>query len=111
MILMGKDQAAAYHLAVVVDDAAQNISHVIRGVDLAPATALHRVLQLLLGLPAPIYHHHHLILDAAGEKLSKSKSSMSLRDMREMGVSADTLLDGFAAGLDRMNAFLPTEEN
>jgi glutamyl-Q tRNA(Asp) synthetase len=78
----------SYHLSVVVDDAAQNITHVTRGEDLAEATDLHVLLQRLLGLPTPFYCHHRLLLDDFGQKLAKSKKSPSLRDLRESGVSA-----------------------
>ena len=70
-VLWRRDGAPAYHLAVTVDDAAQGITHVVRGVDLREATAIHRALQGLLGLPEPLYHHHALLRDAAGRKLSK----------------------------------------
>jgi len=72
---------------VVVDDAAQGVSDVIRGRDLYQATALHRLLQHLLGLPAPRYRHHALIEGTAGEKLSKSLASKSLRNLRAEGVT------------------------
>ena len=72
MILARKETPTSYHLAVVVDDAAQGVSDVVRGRDLFHATSVHRLLQALLGLPQPRYHHHRLILDADGSKLSKS---------------------------------------
>ena len=71
-VLWRRDGAPAYHLAVVVDDAEQDITHIVRGTDLREATSLHRVLQELLSLPEPLYHHHPLLRDAAGRKLSKS---------------------------------------
>jgi glutamyl-Q tRNA(Asp) synthetase len=74
-VLQRKEFPASYHIAVVVDDAAQGVTHVVRGRDLYSATSLHRLLQALLGLPAPSYFHHPLIKDAGGEKLSKSRSS------------------------------------
>lgn len=79
---------SSYHIAVVVDDALQGVSHVVRGRDIAPATSLHMQLQRLLGLPTPHYHHHDLILDAAGEKLAKSKKSVSLAELRAQGMTA-----------------------
>ena len=88
VVLARKDTPTSYHLAVVVDDAAQGISHVVRGADLLAATAVHRVLQVLLGLPAPVYHHHRLILGDDGRKLSKSNGAKSLAALREDGVSA-----------------------
>lgn len=72
---------------MVVDDALQGITHVVRGRDLAPATSVHRVLQALLGLPAPVYHHHDLILDAEGRKLSKSLDSVALSTFRAAGMT------------------------
>jgi glutamyl-Q tRNA(Asp) synthetase len=79
---------ATYHLAVVVDDALQGVSDVMRGRDLFAATSLHRLLQGLLGLPVPRYRHHRLLLDAEGAKMSKSASSTPLVRLREKGVSA-----------------------
>lgn len=78
---------SSYHIAVVTDDAVQGVTHVVRGKDIEPATPLHLLLQRLLGLPSPHYHHHDLILDASGEKLSKSRNSPSLRQLRETGVT------------------------
>jgi glutamyl-Q tRNA(Asp) synthetase len=78
---------SSYHIAVVTDDAVQTVTHVVRGKDIEPATPLHLLLQRLLGLPSPHYHHHDLILDASGEKLSKSRNSPSLRQLRETGVT------------------------
>ena len=86
-VIARKDVPASYHLAVVVDDAAQGISHVVRGMDLYAATDIHRLLQILLDLPEPLYHHHRLITDAAGRKLSKRHADMSLRALREGGAS------------------------
>ena len=88
VVLARKDTPTSYHLAVVVDDAAQGITHVVRGEDLFAATAVHRVLQTLLGLPAPLYHHHRLILGPDGRKLSKSNGAESLAAMREAGFTA-----------------------
>jgi glutamyl-Q tRNA(Asp) synthetase len=79
---------AAYHLAVVVDDAFQGVSRVTRGNDLFPSTHVQRLLQALLGVPAPVYAHHRLILDAAGKKLSKRDQSTTLRSLREQGIDA-----------------------
>ena len=88
VVLARKDTPASYHLAVVVDDALQGVTNVVRGADLKPATGLHRLLQRLLGLPAPSYRHHALLLDPEGEKLAKSRSSKTLRDLRTEGLSA-----------------------
>jgi len=88
VVLSGKERPATYHLAVVTDDALQGVTHVTRGMDLAAATDIHRLLQVLLGLPAPLYCHHRLILDASGRKLAKSQRDKSLRSLRAEGVSA-----------------------
>ena len=98
VVLARKETPTSYHLAVVVDDAAQGVTDVVRGRDLFPATSVHRLLQALLGLPAPRYHHHHLILDAEGAKLSKSTSATGLRELRGRGVTAADIRK--AVGLD-----------
>ena len=87
-VIARRDVPTSYHLAVVLDDAAQGVTHVVRGEDLRAATDLHVLLQKLLGLPSPAYHHHGLILAADGEKLAKSRGSESLADLRAQGVSA-----------------------
>ena len=71
----------------MLDDALQGVTHIVRGKDLFEATAVHRLLQELLGLPAPIYRHHHLLVDASGKKLSKRDQSTTLRDLRASGIS------------------------
>jgi glutamyl-Q tRNA(Asp) synthetase len=86
IILARKDTPNSYHLSVVVDDALQGVTDVVRGRDLFHSTAAHRVLQTLLGLPQPRYHHHRLILDTEGRKLSKSTAATSLREIRARGV-------------------------
>lgn len=98
VILARKDIATSYHIAVVVDDAVQGISHVTRGTDLFAATAIHRLLQVLLDLPQPQYAHHRLIGDETGRKLSKSAGDRSLRTLRQAGVTAAEVraLLGFA---------------
>jgi glutamyl-Q tRNA(Asp) synthetase len=85
VILARKDSPTSYHLSVVVDDAAQGVTDVVRGQDLFAATAVHRVLQELLGLPMPRYRHHRLILDEMGKKLSKSTQATGLRELRAQG--------------------------
>ena len=85
-VIARKDVPTSYHLAVVVDDALQGITHVVRGEDLLAATDIHRLLQRLLGLPAPRYHHHRLICDAAGRKLSKRDKDKSLKHLRATGL-------------------------
>jgi glutamyl-Q tRNA(Asp) synthetase len=88
VVLARKDVPTSYHLAVVVDDALQGVSHVVRGQDLEAATDIHVVLQRLLGLPTPLYHFHELLVDADGRKLAKSRSSESLAGLRAQGVTA-----------------------
>jgi len=90
-VIVRKDVPTSYHLAVVVDDALQGVTHVVRGKDLEAATDLHVLLQALLGLPTPLYHHHGLILDDTGDKLAKSRQSEALADLRARGVSASEL--------------------
>ncbi len=85
IVLARKDIGTSYHLAVVVDDAAQHISHVTRGADMAPATPIHRLLQALLHLPTPQYRHHRLIRDENGKRLAKRHDSMALRAYRAAG--------------------------
>ena len=87
VILARKETPTSYHLAVVVDDAAQGVTDVVRGVDLFHATGVHRLLQALLRLPQPDYHHHRLILDDGGRKLSKSTQSTGLRQLRAQGLT------------------------
>ncbi|MDC7788261.1 tRNA glutamyl-Q(34) synthetase GluQRS [Rhodoplanes sp. TEM] len=87
VVVARKDVPASYHLAVVVDDAAQGVTEVVRGRDLFAATSIHRVLQALLGLPAPAYRHHRLILDAEGRKLSKSTRATGLSELRAAGLT------------------------
>jgi glutamyl-Q tRNA(Asp) synthetase len=88
VVLARKELPTSYHLSVVIDDALQGVTDVVRGQDLFWATAVHRLLQTLLGLPEPTYHHHRLILDAEGRKLSKATQATSLRDLRASGASA-----------------------
>ena len=78
---------SSYHIAVVTDDALQGITHVVRGKDMEPAMPLHMLLQRLLGVPTPHYHHHDLILDNIGHKLSKGLRSTALRDLRNDGAT------------------------
>ena len=85
VVLQRKGTPTSYHLSVVVDDAAQGVTHVTRGRDMEAATGIHALLQMLLGLPSPIYNFHRLILDDAGRKLSKSRDSESLRDLQDKG--------------------------
>jgi glutamyl-Q tRNA(Asp) synthetase len=87
VVVARKDMPTSYHLAVTVDDALQGITDVVRGQDLFWSTSIHRLLQALLGLPEPVYHHHRLILDADGRKLSKSTEAKSLRELRAGGAT------------------------
>jgi glutamyl-Q tRNA(Asp) synthetase len=86
-VLARKDIQTSYHIAVVIDDALQGVTDVVRGEDLFMATHLHRLLQAVLDLPAPGYHHHALLRDASGQKLSKSLRAKSLRTLRQEGLS------------------------
>jgi glutamyl-Q tRNA(Asp) synthetase len=88
VVLARRDVPTSYHLAVVVDDALQGVTHVVRGRDLLPATSVHRVLQALLGLSQPVYHHHDLILGPDGRKLSKSAGDTALAELRAAGLTA-----------------------
>ncbi len=94
VVVARRDVPTSYHLAVVVDDALQGVSHVVRGRDLEAATALHVVLQRLLGLPTPRYHFHRLLTDADGRKLAKSRLSESLADLRARGLTAGEIRSG-----------------
>ncbi|HEV7320434.1 MAG TPA: tRNA glutamyl-Q(34) synthetase GluQRS [Ensifer sp.] len=85
VILSRSDAPSSYHLSVVVDDALQGITHIVRGRDLYHATSVHRLLQRLLGLPEPLYHHHRLILGADGRKLSKSNQDTGIAAFRADG--------------------------
>src|SRR5262245_52309556 len=85
VVLARKETPTSYHLSVVVDDALQGVTHVVRGTDLFWSTSVHRLLQALLGLPAPSYHHHRLILDENGQKLSKSTRATAMRELRAQG--------------------------
>jgi glutamyl-Q tRNA(Asp) synthetase len=87
VVLARKETPTSYHLSVVVDDALQGVPHVVRGADLFWSTSVHRLLQALIGLPAPVYHHHRLVLDADGRKLSKSTEATALRSLREAGAT------------------------
>jgi len=93
VVLARKDIATSYHLAVVIDDAFQGISDVTRGEDLLNSTHIHRILQALLHLPEPVYHHHRLIVDSRGKRLAKRDESMSVRDMRQRGVTAEEIFE------------------
>jgi glutamyl-Q tRNA(Asp) synthetase len=94
VILARKEVHGSYHIAVVVDDAYQGVTNIVRGKDLEASTSVHRLLQTLLGLPDPRYFHHRLILDAGGKKLSKSRGSETIRARREAGETPEELIAG-----------------
>ncbi|WP_298335926.1 tRNA glutamyl-Q(34) synthetase GluQRS [uncultured Erythrobacter sp.] len=93
VVLVRKDLPASYHLAVTLDDARDGVTLVTRGLDLFAASHIHRVLQALLDLPVPRWHHHRLLLDENGEKLAKRKGSPSLSDRRRMGEEGAVLAE------------------
>jgi glutamyl-Q tRNA(Asp) synthetase len=95
VVLARRDIGTSYHLAVVVDDAHQRITHVTRGEDLLPSTHVHRILQALLDLPEPAYLHHPLITDESGRRLATRDKDRTIRSLREAGESPDTILSGF----------------
>ncbi len=96
-VVARKETPTSYHLAVTIDDAAQGVARVTRGEDLLEATHAHRLLQALLGLDAPVWDHHLLVVDDEGRRLAKRLGSPSLRDMREAGLSSQTVLETAAA--------------
>jgi glutamyl-Q tRNA(Asp) synthetase len=98
VVLARRDAPASYHLAVVIDDAAQGIGEVVRGRDLYVATAVHRLLQALLGLPAPRYRHHPLVLDHGGRKLAKSAGAMALAALAAGGATPAQIRAGLGLG-------------
>jgi glutamyl-Q tRNA(Asp) synthetase len=87
VILARKEAPTSYHLSVVIDDALQGVTEVVRGADLFWSTSVHRLLQRLLGLPQPSYRHHRLILDSEGQKLSKSSQATGLHELRAGGAT------------------------
>lgn len=98
VVLARKDAPSSYHLAVTIDDAAQGVSDVIRGDDLAAATHVHRLLQALLELPTPAYHHHPLIVGADGARLAKRTGAPTLASLREAGIDGPTLAADLVRG-------------
>ncbi len=87
VVLARKDAGSSYHLAVTLDDAEQEVTLVTRGADLFPATHMHRLLQALLGLPVPAWHHHRLLTDEKGERLAKRSDALAIRTLRAAGKS------------------------
>ena len=98
VVLARKDAPASYHLAVTVDDAAQGVTHIVRGEDLFAATHVHRLLQALLGLPTPVYRHHPLLVDAGGNRLAKRAGAPTLADRRRAGEDGPALADRLRRG-------------
>lgn len=94
-VLARKDAPASYHLCVAHDDAAQGVTLITRGVDLKPATDVHRLLQALMGWHTPSYAHHGLLLDAAGRRLAKRDKAATLRSLRAEGISARAIIERF----------------
>ncbi len=100
VVLSRRDGAIAYHLAVVVDDAKQGVTHVTRGCDLFAATPIHRLLQKLLDLPVPIYRHHPLVRDDNGRRLAKRDDARAIAAYREAGLSAEQVIEHACAGAE-----------
>jgi glutamyl-Q tRNA(Asp) synthetase len=98
VVLLRKEAPASYHLAATLDDAADGVTLVTRGMDLFAATDIHRLLQALLGLPVPVWHHHPLLVEHDGRKLAKRRDSPSLGDLRRAGVDGIALTARLRAG-------------
>ena len=109
VVIARGDIGVSYHLAVVVDDALDNISLVTRGVDLAPSTHLHRLLQELLGTPAPDYLHHELVCDASGNRLAKRDNAKSVAQFRDNGLDQSDLIATLPI-LPQTSAIISNEE-
>lgn len=98
VVLLRKDLPASYHLAATLDDAADRITLITRGMDLFPASHIHRLVQALLGLPVPVWHHHGLLVEADGKKLAKRRGSPSLADRRRAGEDGRAIAEALRAG-------------
>ncbi len=98
VVLARKDAPTSYHLAVTIDDAAQDVSDVVRGQDLFAATHIHRLLQALLGLPTPTYHHHPLLLGAEGRRLAKRSGAPTIASLRDGGADPEALVRDLRTG-------------
>jgi len=113
VVLARKEISVAYHLAVVVDDAFQRITHVTRGEDLLPSTHVHRLLQALLDLPEPTYLHHPLVLDAQGKRLAKRHDALSIAALRESGLTPEETLARISSASifadDALTACIPSQ--
>ena len=101
VVLARKDFPASYHLAVVVDDAAQGVTHVTRGEDLFESKHIHRALQAVLGLPVPLYCHHSLLRDNEGKRLAKRDGARSIASLREAGYTPQQVRDSLQQALQR----------
>jgi glutamyl-Q tRNA(Asp) synthetase len=108
VVLARKDAPASYHLAVTIDDAWQGVTDVVRGRDLFAATHVHRLLQALLALPTPDYHHHDLLTGPDGTRLAKRHDAPTLATLREAGIDGRKLADDLRAGRFQTAAALPT---
>ncbi|MFN4223137.1 MAG: tRNA glutamyl-Q(34) synthetase GluQRS [Novosphingobium meiothermophilum] len=109
VVLWRKDAPASYHLAATLDDAADGVTHVTRGVDLFQSTHIHRLLQHLLGLPVPVWHHHPVLVEADGRKLAKRRDAPALADRRRAGedgraVAAEVRATLFDTGISLSDA-------
>lgn len=111
VVIGRKDISFSYHLSVVVDDAIQGITHIIRGKDLEPSTGIHCLLQKLLDLPAPIYHHHALLHTPNGERLAKRHRSTTLRSLRVMGIKPEKLAQLLIDNSDMVWPFGPDDHD
>jgi glutamyl-Q tRNA(Asp) synthetase len=98
IVLARKDAPVSYHLAVTVDDAAQGVTDIVRGRDLLAATDVHRLLQALLGLPVPNYHHHPLLAGSDGSRLAKRSGAPTLAELRAGGADAQALASALRRG-------------
>ena len=108
VVLARKETPTSYHLAVTIDDAAQGVTDVVRGMDLFEATHIHRLLQALLGLPTPEYHHHPLLIGPDGKRLAKRNGARPLAALRAEGADPETLLAALRAG--QVPIGVPTSE-
>lgn len=108
VVLARKDFPASYHLAVVIDDAEQGVTHVTRGEDLLEATHVHRTLQALLGLPVPVWRHHGLLCDANGKRLAKRDHARSIASLRREGWVPERILSSLDAALACGGVWLPS---
>lgn len=98
VVLLRKEAPASYHFAATLDDAADGVTLVTRGADLFAASHVHRLLQALLGLPVPVWHHHALLVEADGRKLAKRRGSPALADLRRGGEDGRALAEALRAG-------------